>query len=101
MPDPELQAHYELVRYLYGAGSRGGAAPLALQGLWPADGGALPAGKGGYRNDWSSEMTYLAYHSAGLADAAAGGAVGQVASPGPKSRALSVRSGRGSRAVSG
>jgi alpha-L-fucosidase 2 len=69
VPDTALQRHYDLVKYLYGAGSRKGAPPSPLQGVWTADGGSLPPWKGDYHNDLNTQMTYLAAHAAGLDDA--------------------------------
>lgn len=69
IPDERLQRHYDFVRYLYGAGSRKGAPPMPLQGVWTADEGGLPPWKGDYHNDLNTQMTYLAYHAAGLTEA--------------------------------
>ena len=71
LPDPKLQAQYDLARYLYAAGSRVdqlglGGAPLALQGLWTADEGGLPPWKGDYHNDLNTQTTYLAYPPMGF-----------------------------------
>jgi alpha-L-fucosidase 2 len=68
VPDPDIQAHYELCTYLYGSGSRAGAPPMPLQGVWTADEGGLPPWKGDYHNDLNTQMTYLAYHAAGLTE---------------------------------
>jgi alpha-L-fucosidase 2 len=69
LPDEEIQAHYDLVKYFYGAASRPGSPPMPLQGSWTADEGGLPPWKGDYHNDLNTEMTYLAYPTAGLFDA--------------------------------
>lgn len=69
IPDSRLQRHYDLCKYLYGAGSRKGSPPLPLQGLWTADGDGLPPWKGDYHNDLNTQTTYLAYGVAGLFDA--------------------------------
>lgn len=66
VPDGRIQAQYDLARYLYAAGSRRGAPPIPLQGLWTADEGGLPPWKGDYHHDLNTQMTYLAYHDAGL-----------------------------------
>lgn len=66
LPDPLVQAHYDLCKYLYGAASRPGLPPMPLQGLWTADEGGLPPWKGDYHNDLNTQMTYLAYLTAGL-----------------------------------
>lgn len=68
LPDRELAQHYEFVRYLYGAGSRRGAPPLPLQGVWTADAGNLPPWKGDYHNDLNTQMTYMGYQAAGNFD---------------------------------
>jgi alpha-L-fucosidase 2 len=68
VPDPDIQAHYELCTYFYGSGSRAGAPPMPLQGVWTADEGGLPPWKGDYHNDLNTQMTYLAYHTAGLTE---------------------------------
>lgn len=67
IPDARLQKHYDFVKYLYGSGSRdGGAPPMPLQGVWTADEGGLPPWKGDFHNDLNTQMTYLAYPTAGL-----------------------------------
>lgn len=74
VPDPAIQRQYDLVRYLYGAGSRvdrlgRGGAPIALQGLWTADSGGLPPWKGDYHNDLNTQTTYIAQLPMGHGDA--------------------------------
>ncbi len=66
LPDSALQAHYDLVRYFYGAAGRRGAPAIPLQGVWTADAGGLPPWKGDFHNDLNTEMTYLAAPAAGL-----------------------------------
>jgi len=66
IPDARLQQHYDLVKYFYGAASRPDAPPMPLQGVWTADQGKLPPWKGDYHHDLNTQMTYLAYHAAGL-----------------------------------
>jgi hypothetical protein len=66
VPDATVQGHYDLCKYLYGAASRKGAPPMPLQGVWTADEGGLPPWKGDYHNDLNTQMTYLAYLTAGL-----------------------------------
>jgi alpha-L-fucosidase 2 len=66
VPDVALQQHYDLVKYFYGAASRPDAPPMPLQGVWTADEGKLPPWKGDYHHDLNTQMTYLAYHAAGL-----------------------------------
>ena len=68
VPDPALQFHYDLVKYYYGAASRRHAPPMPLQGVWTADEGNLPPWKGDYHHDLNTQMTYLAYHAAGLVE---------------------------------
>ncbi|MFQ5805923.1 MAG: hypothetical protein ACE5I3_05680 [Phycisphaerae bacterium] len=68
VPDPAIQTHYDLVKYLYGSASRAHAPPMPLQGVWTADEGGLPPWKGDYHNDLNTQMTYLAYHTAGLVE---------------------------------
>ena len=68
VPNERIQRHYNLIKYLYGAGSRSSAPPLPLQGVWTADGGDLPPWKGDYHHDLNTQMTYLGYHAAGLAE---------------------------------
>ena len=67
---PELNhlRHYYLVQYFYGAASRLGAPPMPLQGVWTADNGGLPPWKGDYHNDLNTQMTYIAYQTAGRFD---------------------------------
>lgn len=66
IPDARLQLHYDLCTHLYIAGSLGDQPPMPLQGVWTADEGGLPPWKGDYHNDLNTQMTYLAYHAAGL-----------------------------------
>jgi len=67
IPSPRIQHHYNLMKYLYGSGSRSHAPPMPLQGVWTADGG-LPPWKGDYHNDLNTQMTYVAWQAAGLVD---------------------------------
>ncbi|MBU0639899.1 MAG: alpha-L-fucosidase [Planctomycetes bacterium] len=69
VPDEAIQAHYDLVKHFYGAASRPDAPPMPLQGVWTADDGGLPPWKGDFHNDLNTQMTYLAYHTAGLTEA--------------------------------
>jgi len=68
LPDEGIQHHYELAQYFYGAASRRGSAPIALQGVWTADEGGLPPWKGDYHHDLNTQMTYWAYLAAGHLD---------------------------------
>jgi alpha-L-fucosidase 2 len=61
IPDPQLQQHYNLVQYFYGAASRKGAPPMPLQGVWTADEGKLPPWHGDYHNDLNTQLTYWSY----------------------------------------
>ena len=72
IPDADLQRLYDFVIYLYGAGARAGHPPLALQGIWTADNGALPPWHGDYHNDLNTEMTYWAAGPAGRIEALEG-----------------------------
>jgi alpha-L-fucosidase 2 len=65
VPDAEIERHYNLVRYFYGASSRRGAPPIPLQGVWTADEGTLPPWKGDYHHDLNTQLTYWAYLNAG------------------------------------
>jgi alpha-L-fucosidase 2 len=65
VPDPQVMLHYQLVQYFYGSASRAGGPPMALQGVWTADGGDLPPWKGDYHHDLNTQMTYMAYQAAG------------------------------------
>ncbi len=65
VPDPWILQHYALVQYFYGAASRQGAPPMPLQGVWTEDSGGLPPWKGDYHNDLNTQMTYIAYQTAG------------------------------------
>jgi len=65
VPHASIQAHYDLVRYFYGAASRKGAPPMPLQGVWTADSGGLPPWKGDYHHDLNTQTTYIAYGVAG------------------------------------
>jgi alpha-L-fucosidase 2 len=66
--DPAILRQYYLVQYFYGAASRRGAPPMPLQGVWTADAGGLPPWKGDYHNDLNTQMTYIAYQTAGHFD---------------------------------
>ncbi len=68
VPDPAILRHYYLARYFHGAASRRSAPPMPLQGVWTADAGSLPPWKGDYHNDLNTQMTYMAYQSAGHFD---------------------------------
>lgn len=65
LPSQLLQRNYQFTRYLYGAGSRKGAPPMPLQGVWTADNGGLPPWKGDYHNDLNTQLTYGAYQQSG------------------------------------
>ena len=68
IPDADILRHYYLVQYFYGAASRRGAPPMPLQGVWTADEDGLPPWKGDYHNDLNTQMTYIAYQTAGRFD---------------------------------
>ena len=68
VPEPDVERHYYLCRYFYGAASRRGAPPMPLQGVWTADNGGLPPWKGEYANDLNTQMTYSGYQAAGNFD---------------------------------
>jgi alpha-L-fucosidase 2 len=68
LPDEEIQGAYDLAAMFYRAASRPGFPPITLQGLWSADNDDLPPWKGDYHNDLNTQMTYLAYPTAGLFD---------------------------------
>ena len=65
IPDAKIQSQYDLAMYLYGAGARRGAPPIALQGLWTADNGGLPPWKGDYHHDLNTQLTYWPYLESG------------------------------------
>lgn len=69
IPNPRLRRHYNLVKYFYGSASRPDAPPIPLQGVWTRDDGNLPPWKGDFHHDLNTQMTYLAYHTAGLVEA--------------------------------
>ncbi len=66
VPHAGIQHHYNLVKYFYGAASRVGSPPIPLQGVWTRDDGGLPPWKGDFHHDLNTQMTYLAYPTAGL-----------------------------------
>jgi alpha-L-fucosidase 2 len=68
VPDLNHLRQYYLVQYFYGAASRLGAPPMPLQGVWTADDGGLPPWKGDYHHDLNTQMTYVAYQTAGRFD---------------------------------
>jgi alpha-L-fucosidase 2 len=69
VPDSALQSHLDLVQYFYGAAARRGTPAIPLQGVWTADGNALPPWKGDIHNDLNTQMTYLAAHASGADEA--------------------------------
>jgi alpha-L-fucosidase 2 len=69
VPHAGIQHHYNLVKYFYGAASRPGAPPIPLQGVWTRDDGGLPPWKGDFHHDLNTQMTYIAYLTAGLFEA--------------------------------
>ncbi|NQT35869.1 MAG: glycoside hydrolase N-terminal domain-containing protein [Planctomycetes bacterium] len=66
VPHDGIQHHYNLIKYFYGAASRPDAPPIPLQGVWTRDDGGLPPWKGDFHHDLNTQMTYLAYPTAGL-----------------------------------
>lgn len=68
VPDLDIQRHYNLVQYFYGAASRRYAPPIPLQGVWTADSGKLPPWKGDYHHDLNTQLTYWAYLASGHFD---------------------------------
>ncbi|MHC4399807.1 MAG: LamG domain-containing protein [Planctomycetota bacterium] len=68
IPDERIQRHYNLVKYFYGAASRPDAPSMPLQAVWTQDSGGLPPWKGDFHHDLNTQMTYLAYHKARLAE---------------------------------
>ena len=68
IPKPRLQHHYNLVKYFYGSASRAHGKPMPLQGVWTADWDKLPPWRGDYHNDLNTQMTYVAFHAAGLVE---------------------------------
>ena len=58
VPDEAMNELYRQSDYLFGAASRSGGYPIALQGLWTADDGELPPWKGDYHFDINMQMTY-------------------------------------------
>ena len=69
IPQPDIERHYYLVQYFYGAASRRGAPPIPLQGVWTKDEGTMPPWKGDYHHDLNTQLTYWAYLAAGHFDA--------------------------------
>ncbi len=65
VPEPAILRQYRLAQYFYGAASRRASPPMPLQGVWTADAGELPPWKGDYHNDLNTQMTYIAYQTAG------------------------------------
>jgi len=66
IPEKRILLHYNLVKYFYGAASRPDAPSMPLQAVWTRDSGGLPPWKGDFHHDLNTQMTYLAYHKAGL-----------------------------------
>lgn len=65
LPEKRMQDYYTFARYLYGSGSRADAPPMPLQGVWTSATGSLPPWKGDYHSDLNTQMTYIAYQTAG------------------------------------
>ena len=61
LPDKFFEKNWYLTQYLLGSGSRKGGVPMALQGVWTADEGALPPWKGDYHYDLNVQLTYYSY----------------------------------------
>ncbi len=68
LPDAAIQQQYDLATYYLGAGSRRGAPPISIQGVWTADDGTLPPWKGEYANNINTQMTYWPYLASGRFD---------------------------------
>ncbi len=68
LPDERIEKLYYFGQYLYGAGSRRGAPPMPLQGVWTEAEKMLPPWKGDYHHDMNTEMTYSAYQAANRLD---------------------------------
>ncbi|MNP92706.1 hypothetical protein D3C85_52180 [compost metagenome] len=68
LPEKRMQDYYTFARYLYGSGSRADAPPMPLQGVWTSATGSLPPWKGDYHSDLNTQMTYIAYQTAGNFD---------------------------------
>ena len=64
VPHTEIERHYNLARYFYGAASRQGAPPIPLQGVWTADEGGAPPWRGEYANNLNTQLTYWPYLAA-------------------------------------
>lgn len=61
LPDKLFEKNWYLTQYFLGSGSRKGAYPMPLQGVWTADDGTLPPWKGDYHLDLNVQMTYYSY----------------------------------------
>jgi alpha-L-fucosidase 2 len=68
LPDERIEKAYYLAQYFYGAGSRRGAPPIPLQGVWTEAEKMLPPWKGDYHHDFNTQMTYSAYLAANRLD---------------------------------
>ncbi len=64
LPDSVLEKQWYLEQYKFGAASRRGAPPIALQGVWTADNGQLPPWKGDFHHDLNTELSYWSCYSA-------------------------------------
>jgi len=63
LPDPVLEKQWYLEAYKFGAASRRGAPPVALQAVWTADDGGLPPWKGDFHNDLNTQLSYWPCYS--------------------------------------
>ncbi len=63
LPNKTIERQWYLEQYKFGAASRRGAPPIALQGPWTADDGELPPWKGDYHHDLNTQLSYWPCYS--------------------------------------
>lgn len=64
LPNATMERQWFLDTYKFGAASRRGAPPVALQSPWTADDGRIPPWKGDYHHDLNTELSYWPCYSA-------------------------------------
>ena len=68
IPDKSLEKAYYLAYYFFASTSRKGFAPMALQGVWTADNGAVPPWRGDYHHNTNTQLSYQSFCKANRLD---------------------------------
>lgn len=67
--DDAIARNYYMAMYLYGSGSRRGAPPIGLHGVWTPDWDLIPPWRGDYHHDLNTQFTYYPYLTSNHMDA--------------------------------